>query len=176
MTDPAAQVAQEWLSTLLRHCGLVVNISTALPEAALTRLNHFGGYWLTLAAADMTAEQQALLLDNNGQVLDALQYLVNATLNLSHRGDGQAAYTVELSGFREQRYLELAQMAEDVAQEVRQTGAAVAMVPLPPAERRLIHMLLAEAEDLETHSQGQEPQRCLVVGPKQTEGTASVVD
>jgi spoIIIJ-associated protein len=175
MTDPAAQ-AQEWLSTLLRHCGLALDVSTALPEAASTRLNHFGGYWLTLADENLSAEQQDVLLANNGHVLDALQYLVNATLNLGQTGEGQAAYTVELAGFREQRYLELAQMAEDVAQEVRQTGAEVAMTPLPPAERRLIHMLLAEAEDLETHSRGQEPQRCLVVGPKHSQSSASAVD
>lgn len=151
---------------MLSYCGLSVAIETDLPEAALTRLKQFGGHWLTLDEKTLSAAQKDILIGRKGEVLDAMQYLVNATLNLGQAATGQAAYTIELSGFREQRYLQLAQMAEDVAQTVRQTGQEVAMDPLPPAERRLIHMLLGEAEDLETHSQGQEPQRCLVVGPK----------
>lgn len=168
MTDSSsAQVAQQWLSTLLSHFSLEVPISTTPPASAQTRLKDFGGHWLTLDSQGLSEPQLQSLMGEKGAVLDAMQYLVNATLNLGQNSSSQAAYTVELLGRREQRYLALAQMADDVAAQVRETGEEVAMMPLPPAERRLIHTILGESEDLQTYSHGQEPQRCLVVGPKQ---------
>jgi spoIIIJ-associated protein len=162
----SAQVAQQWLETLLNHFSLDVPISTIPPDTAQTRLKDFGGHWLTLETEGLSKTQVQCLMGERGEVLDAMQYLVNATLNLGQDSSSQAAYTVELLGRREQRYLQLAQMADDVAAQVRETGQEVAMTPLPPAERRLIHTILGEAEDLQTYSRGQEPHRCLVVGPK----------
>jgi spoIIIJ-associated protein len=168
----SAQVAQQWLSTLLNHFSLEVPISTTPPESAQARLKDFGGHWLTLDAQGLSEAQVQSLMGENGAVLDAIQYLVNATLNLGQDSSSQAAYTVELLGRREQRYLQLAQMTDDVAVQVRETGQEVAMMPLPPAERRLIHTILGESEDLQTYSRGQEPQRCLVVGPKQPDASS----
>jgi spoIIIJ-associated protein len=174
MADPSsAQVAQQWLSQLLNYCSLDVSISITPPDCAQTRLKDFGGHWLTLDSQGLDESQLQSLMGEKGVVLDAMQYLVNATLNLGQDSSSQAAYTVELLGRREQRYLELAQMADDVAAQVRGTGEEVAMMPLPPAERRLIHTILGESEDLQTYSRGQEPQRCLVVGPKQPPDASS---
>jgi spoIIIJ-associated protein len=170
MADPQAKAAEDWLKSVLSHCGLPISVSTDPPDAALSRLNHFGGHWLTLNEGDFSTEQRDIILGEQGKILDAMQYLVNATLNLGQDSTAQAAYTVELAGYRERRYLALAQMAEDVAAQVRQTGEEVEMSPLPPAERRLIHTLL-ESSDLVTFSRGQEPQRRLVVGPKLSDGT-----
>lgn len=172
MTDSSsAKVAQEWLKTLLSHFSLNVSIDTAAPQVALTHLKHFGGQWLTLDGEGLSSDQIQSLMGENGTVLDAIQYLVNATLNLGQEAPSQSAYTVELMGYREQRYLQLANLADEVATQVRATGQEVAMVPLPPAERRLIHTILGESEDLQTYSRGQEPQRCLVVGPKLPEAS-----
>jgi spoIIIJ-associated protein len=165
--NSSAQTAQQWLSTLLNHFSLDASIHTTPPQAAQTRLKDFGGHWLTIDEEGLSPEQVQCLVGENGAVLDAIQYLVNATLNLGQDSASQAAYTVELLGRREQRYLQLADMADEVAAQVRETGQEVAMMPLPPAERRLIHTILGELEDLQTYSRGQEPQRCLVVGPKQ---------
>jgi spoIIIJ-associated protein len=170
--NPSAKAAQEWLSTLLSHLSLTVTIDTSVPETALTRLKHFGGQWLTLDAQGLSTEQVQSLMGNNGAGLDAIQYLVNATLNLGQESSSQAAYTVELLGYREQRYLQLADMADEVAAQVRETGQEIAMMPLPPAERRLIHTILGESEELQTYSRGQEPQRCLVVGLKPLEASS----
>jgi spoIIIJ-associated protein len=164
--NASAQAAQQWLSTLLSHFSIDAPIDTTPPQSAQTRLKQFGGQWLTLDAEGLSADQVQSLMGNHGSTLDAIQYLVNATLNLGQDASSQAAYTVELLGHREQRYLQLAQLADDVAAQVRETGLEVAMNPLPPAERRLIHTILGEAEDLQTYSRGQEPQRCLVVGLK----------
>jgi spoIIIJ-associated protein len=169
MADPQVKTAEDWLKSVLSYCGLPISVSSNAPEQVLTRLHQFGGNWFTLDETALSAEQTDILLGESGRTLDAIQYLVNATLNLSRESTEHVVYTVELAKYRQGRYLELAQMAEEVAAQVRQTGAEVEMSPLPPAERRLIHTLLGDAPDLETHSHGQEPQRRLVVGPKVSE-------
>jgi spoIIIJ-associated protein len=166
MADSQVKTAEDWLKSVLSYCGLPISVSSHPPEQVLARLHQFGGNWFTLDETALSPEQIEALLGESGKTLDALQYLLNATLNLSRDSAEHVVYTVELAGHRECRYLELAQMAEDVAAQVRETGAEVAMSPLPPAERRLIHTLLGDEPDLETHSHGQEPQRRLVVGPK----------
>lgn len=163
MADPSGRAGQEWLQKLLTLCDIPTNVEEGVPKAAADRLQAFGGHWLTLDHHALSAEQRAVFLADNGKVLDAIQYLINATLHLTQ--DAQDVYTVELEGFREHRYLELLEMAEQVAEQVRAAGAEVEMDPLSPAERRLIHTILGNAPDLETFSRGQEPQRRLVVCP-----------
>jgi spoIIIJ-associated protein len=166
MADLQIKAAEEWLRSVLGYCDLSTSVLKTPPEAVTSRLHQFGGQWLTLDHTLLSDRQIEVLTAENHKVLDALQYLVNATLNLGVETAEKTAYTVELMGCREQRYLELAQMAEDVAQQVRSSGAAVEMTPLPAAERRLIHTLLSEEADLETFSRGQEPERRLVVEPQ----------
>lgn len=166
MADLQLQAAQDWLHTLFDHCGLSATVSAERPSS-MERLNNLGGHWLVLDQSTLSEAQVSALTGPKGEVLDALQYLVNATLNLGKDTAEQVAYTVDLAGCRERRYLELVQMAETAAAQVRSTGEEVPMQPLPPAERRFIHTLLSEVPDLETYSRGQEPQRHLVVAPKQ---------
>jgi spoIIIJ-associated protein len=167
MADSQMKVAEEWLKSVLGYCDLSTSVLTTPPEAVTSKLHQFGGQWLILDHTLCSEPQLEVLTAENYKVLDALQYLVNATLNLGIETAEKTAYTIELMGCREQRYLQLAQMAEDVAQQVRASGTSIAMSPLPAAERRLIHTLLSEEADLETFSRGQEPERCLVVEPKQ---------
>jgi spoIIIJ-associated protein len=158
--------AVEWLKSALLLCGLPPEVKAVPPETIMPKLQRFGGSWLVLEDSLLTAQQAEALAGENHKLLDALQYLMNATLNLGQEAADKTAYTVEFSGYREQRYLQLSQMAEEVTQQVRQTGAAVEMTPLPAAERRLIHTLLSEEADLETFSRGQDPERRLIVEPK----------
>jgi spoIIIJ-associated protein len=163
MADSPGKAGQEWLQKLLAFCDIAVGVDEGMPPAAADRLQAVGGHWLTLDHQALSEAQRAVFLADNGKVLDAMQYLINATLHLTQ--DVQDVYTVELEGFRERRYLELLEMAEQVAEQVRAAGAEVEMDPLPPAERRLIHTILGDAPDLSTFSRGQEPQRRLVVCP-----------
>jgi spoIIIJ-associated protein len=171
MADLQIKVAEEWLRSVLGYCDLSTSVSNKPPEAVTSKLHQFGGQWLILDHTLFSDQQIEVLTAENHKVLDALQYLVNATLNLGIETAEKTAYTIELMGCREQRYLQLAQMAEDVARQVRESGTAVEMSPLPAAERRLIHTLLSEEADLETFSRGQEPERCLVVEPRSKTST-----
>ncbi len=169
MTEEQAALGKEWILSLFDLLGITAEVDVAPPAEIAQVLHGFGGDWLTLDATHFSADQLELFLAGNGDVLDAIQYLINATLNLGKEKAAQSAYTVELAAHRTKRYLTLAQMAQEVAAKVRETQQEVEMPPLPPAERRLIHTLLAEQSDLATESRGQEPHRCLVVSFAQPE-------
>ena len=154
---------QQWLVMLLKQCGLAADVSTEQPEAALNQLNRFGGCWLTVAAESLSPQQIEALIGHEGLVLDAIQYLLNSTLNLGQTQEAQEAYTVELADFRTQHYLELADLACRSADELRQTGGEYEMPKLSAAERRLVHTVLGDVEDLETVSRGEGIERRLVI-------------
>jgi spoIIIJ-associated protein len=122
-----------------------------------------GSCWLTIPDDALSAEQLHILLGDEGQVLDSIQYLINSTLNIGQPKELQHAYTVELNSYRAKRQLELQAMAEAAAKQVRETGKEFEMVALSAAERRQLHTLLKSFGDLETYSRGQEPDRRLVV-------------
>ena len=158
--------AEEWLKSVLLYCDVSMPIRTTPPETVESQLHQFGGSWLVLDETQLSSQQLEAFAQEDYRLLDALQYLMNATLNLGQDADQKVAYTLEISGYREQRYLQLSEMANEVVSQVRELGKAVEMRPLPAAERRLIHTLLSEEPDLHTFSLGQEPERRLVVEPK----------
>lgn len=119
--------------------------------------------WLEISAADLSETQLELLLGREGATLDALQFLLNTTMNLQSEMDNQRAYTLELAGYRQKRREELARIAWDAASQVRQSGEEFVFGSLSAAERRQIHVLLQDEPDLDTFSRGKEPERRLVV-------------
>jgi spoIIIJ-associated protein len=150
---------QQWLEELLKLAKLSAVIH-ATDEA--TPQDDRPNYWLTIEPKNLSTQQTQILTGPDGAVLDAIQYLANSILNLGQE-EQQAVYTVELNGYRRQRQEELLALANQAAQQVRATGQAVEMRSLSAAERRQVHTFLKECEDLETQSQGQEPDRRLVV-------------
>lgn len=154
MSDTKLQRGQQWLEDLMKLGGL--------PSKVEVKENG-EGYWLTVDATHLTSEQISILIGSNGRVLDSIQYLANSILNISKSEEEQAAYTVELNGYRLQRQEELHQRAAEVAQRVRESGEECEIASLSSAERRQMHTFFKEAEDLETFSRGQEPDRRLVV-------------
>jgi len=152
---------QLWLTSLLQLASLP---STA--EAEPIEAHEDGSCWLTIGASALTPEQISALLGTQGEVLDSIQYLINTTLNMGRAEDQQQPYTIELASYRARRQVELKNMAEQAAQQVRQTGEEFEMTALSSAERRQVHTFLKPYEDLETSSRGQEPDRRLVVRRK----------
>jgi spoIIIJ-associated protein len=153
MSDRKAERGQQWLEQLLALAGLPANVAAELKES----------YWLSIDETPLSEEQIATFIGSQGKVLDAMQYLVNTTVNLGQPPDEQAAYTVELNGYRVEREQQLQSMSREAAETVRQTGEEVEMPALSAAERRQVHTILKECSDLETYSRGQEPHRRLVV-------------
>lgn len=149
--------AKAWLEQLLKLGGISSNVVPSEVEDA---------YWLTIEDTSLPPEQIAKLIGANGEGLDAMQYLVNTILNLGKEEGARTAYTVELNGYRSRRYQELRALAENTAAQVRQTGIELEIKSLSSVERRLIHNILKDSEDIETYSQGTEPDRRLVIKMK----------
>ena len=165
MSTQHLQQGQQWLEALLTKAGFPTQVMVEQPDPATMNLESLDDNWLTIKADELSAEQIQHLLGPEGQVLDAIQYLINTILNLGLSPEQQGAYTVELGNYRAHRYAELVAMAERIANEARQTGNEVEMADLSGAERRLIHTVLKRSPDLETFSRGQEPDRRLVIRP-----------
>ena len=154
------QRGQQWLEELLLLSKLPTQVKATNSDALQ---DDRPSYWLTIDQTQLTPEQIQILIGPEGIVIDAIQYLANSILNLGQGEEQQAVYTIELDGYRRRRQEELQALADYAAQKVRETGEEFEMKSLSSAERRQIHTLLKECEDLETQSRGQEPDRRLVV-------------
>jgi spoIIIJ-associated protein len=73
---------------------------------------------------------------------------------------------IDANGYRERRAEALRAEADDAADEALRSGEAVELDPLPPFERRIVHEYLRDRGDVATHSEGDEPDRFLVISPR----------
>lgn len=158
-TQSPMQRGQQWIEQLLTLLRIETSVTTQEQEDS---------FWLTIDEKNLTPEQIEILTGPNGQVLDAIQYLLNTTLNIAQPTDVQASYTIELNQYRVRREAVLREMVAKAVQTVQETGEAYEMKGLSSAERRQVHNLLKEYEDLESFSRGQEPDRRLVVHRRET--------
>lgn len=161
---PSQERGQQWLAQVLQLAGLDVELVTEMVE-----VDDEHNCWLTIVADRLSSKQKAALLGDRGQVLDSLQYLANATLNIGQVEDAQGAYILELEGYRKNRIQQLQAITEEAVAAVRETGQDFEIKSLSSAERREVHGLLKHYPDLENFSRGQEPDRRLVVRLKSTE-------
>lgn len=113
---------------------------------------------------NITGRDTGLLLNEGGELLDALQHLLNQALGRTLGKDERIVCDVE--GFRAGREAELRAMALHAAQRVRATAAAFVFGPMDASERRVIHLSLSNEEDLQTESIGEGNARRLRVSPK----------
>ncbi|MEP6892707.1 MAG: RNA-binding cell elongation regulator Jag/EloR [Gaiellaceae bacterium] len=112
----------------------------------------------TLGGADL-----GLLIGRRGQTIDALQYLANA---LAHRRGSERRVVVDAAGYRDRRETALHAMAQRTAERATATGSAVALEPMTAVERKVVHEFLKEDPEVETTSEGSEPNRYVVVLPR----------
>ncbi|MDJ1177106.1 protein jag [Roseofilum capinflatum] len=150
---------QQWLEDLLKKMGL----ATAVRVEVIEGWSGQETSWLIIDPSPLSASQIEQLVGTGGESLDAIQYLINAILNLGQDREEQGSFTLELNGYRHQRQQEVQKMAEVAAYTVRQTAIEYEMKALSSAERREVHQFLQSYEDLETESVGKEPHRRLIV-------------
>jgi spoIIIJ-associated protein len=103
------------------------------------------------------------LIGRRGQTIDAVQHLAQRIV--FHEGPSDVRVVIDADGYRERRAESLRADADDAADEVLRTGRPVELDPMPASERRVVHEHLRERGDVETHSEGEEPERRLVVSP-----------
>jgi spoIIIJ-associated protein len=103
------------------------------------------------------------LIGRRGQTIDAVQHLAQRIV--FRGGESRTRVVIDADGYRERRMRALHEDADDAADEALQTGEAVELVPMTAAERRVVHEHLRDREDVRTHSEGEEPERYLVISP-----------
>ena len=111
------------------------------------------------------AETMGLLIGRRGETLDAMQYLVSLVANKNRKEEGYIRVTLDTEGYRSRREETLKRLARKNAQQVRQTGRPVSMEPMNPYERRILHSALQGFSGVTTHSEGEEPNRHVVITP-----------
>jgi spoIIIJ-associated protein len=106
-----------------------------------------------------------LLIGRHGQTIDAVQYLANA---VAHRrlGGERRPVVVDASGYRARREAALESIARRAAERAAATGQEVALEPMTAVERKVVHELLKDDPEVETESDGTEPNRYVVVIPR----------
>lgn len=114
-------------------------------------------------------ERDQYLIGRDGDVLASIQYMVARMLRAGLREDSMPRVEVDVAGFRESRNEELRELARDLMDEARQTGGEAVSDPLPAAERRVIHLEVAEAPGLTTVTIGEGEFKRVVVRPGEPE-------
>jgi spoIIIJ-associated protein len=111
------------------------------------------------------AETMGLLIGRRGETLDAMQYLVSLVANKNRKDESYTRITLDTEGYRSRREETLKRLARKNATQVRQTGRPVTMEPMNPYERRILHSALQGFSGVTTHSEGEEPNRYVVITP-----------
>ncbi|MDE6896782.1 MAG: protein jag [Lachnospiraceae bacterium] len=114
---------------------------------------------------DLSGDDMGVLIGKRGQTLDSLQYLVSLVVNKD--GEEYVRVKVDTENYRQRRKDTLENLAKNISFKVKRTGRTVTLEPMNPYERRVIHSALQNDKFVETHSEGEEPFRRVVVALKE---------
>jgi spoIIIJ-associated protein len=114
-------------------------------------------------AASVEGEDLGLLIGRRGQTIDAVQLLC---YRVAFRGRGdRKRVSVDAAGYRERRRETVERQADRAAERALETGKEIELEPMSATERKIVHDRLADRSGLETFSEGEEPERCVIVAP-----------
>ncbi len=113
---------------------------------------------------ELVGEDMGVLIGKRGQTLDSLQYLTSLVANRD--SDGYVRVKLDTENYRKRRKATLENLAKNMAYKVKRTRKDVTLEPMNPYERRVIHAALQKDRYVETHSEGDEPYRRVVISLK----------
>ncbi len=145
------------LESLLRYMDVEATVAPRAPETA------GDGIGLTEAVLDVEGDDLGILIGRRGQTLASLQYIVN--LIVSKKTNRRVAFAVDVDGYRRRREEALVGLAKRTAARVRGTGRSVTLEPMPPNERRIVHLALAADPSVLTVSIGEGDARKVAITP-----------
>lgn len=117
-----------------------------------------------LIDVELKGDEMGILIGKRGQTLDSLQYLTNLAIN--KHSDQYYKVKVDTEDYRKRRRDTLENLAKNIAYKVKRTKRSVALEPMNPFERRIIHSALQNDKYVTTFSEGEEPYRHVVVALK----------
>ncbi|MBE5928001.1 MAG: protein jag [Lachnospiraceae bacterium] len=110
---------------------------------------------------NLDGTDMGILIGKRGQTLDSLQYLVSLVVNKESKS--YIKVKLDTENYRERRKETLENLAKNIAHKVKRTRRNVVLEPMNPYERRIIHSTLQSDKYVDTHSEGEEPYRKVVV-------------
>lgn len=146
---------REFLETLLMKMGL---------EAKVVESDTEEGKKL-----DVKGEELAALIGRHGETMEALQYLVNIIGMRYDRSLGtgkRTRYVLDIENYRLRREEQLKDLAIRVAEKAIREQKEMVLQPMPSSERRIIHMIVLELKGVSSYSEGNEPNRKVVISPE----------
>jgi spoIIIJ-associated protein len=153
--DRLDEIAQDMLMDVLELMGIEGEVSVRSVDADADSPN---------VLLDVEGEDLGVLIGRRGDTLGALQYLL--TLMVQRRLKRWARVTVDVAHYRDRQEAVLRSKALRMAERVQRAHTPIAMEPMPPNERRLVHLALSEHPDVTTHSIGIGEDRRVVVSPR----------
>ena len=113
----------------------------------------------------VTGSDCGAAIGRHGETLEAITYMTNLIAN--KHSDQRVHVHLDVGGYRKHREQILKNLADKAASRVKRSGRKVVMEPMTPSERRIVHSYLQGIKGVTTHSEGEEPSRCVVVTPEE---------
>lgn len=141
--------AIEFLDNVFDAMGMKVIIKTILTDEN------------TSLDIDLEGDNMGILIGKRGQTLDSLQYLTSLVVN--KESENYVRVKIDTENYRKRRKDTLEKLAHNISYKVKRTRRPVALEPMNPYERRIIHSALQNDKYVSTHSEGDEPYRKVVI-------------
>ncbi len=151
------EVALDIVKTLLGKMNVQANITATLSEP-----DDMTGKRINII--EINGEDLGVLIGQRGETLNSIQYITR--LMAAHKMHRRADFVVDVSQYRQRREQALTAMANRTAGKVIKRNSPVTLEPMPPNERRIIHMALRNHEEVYTHSVGEGSKRKIRISPK----------
>jgi spoIIIJ-associated protein len=150
--EEAVEIVREILEDVVDAVGVEASIEVAEVDGVVT--------------GRIDGEDVALLIGRHGQTIDALQHIAFRAALQQDALEREQRVVIDVQGYRARRSEALAVQADEAAEAALGSGGPVALEPMSASERREVHERLRERGDVDTHSEGEEPERRLVVSPR----------
>jgi spoIIIJ-associated protein len=152
--EEQAEVAEEFVAGLLERMGFPADLDHALVDGVM--------YVDVLGGQD--SEGMGLLIGRHGQTLDSLQELMRGAVQ--RRLEARCRVILDVEDYRKRRRSQLVDRAREAARRVKKTGKHERMEPMTSFERKVVHDAAGEVDGVETSSEGEEPERRVVIRRK----------
>ena len=149
--ESVEEIAREFLNKVFEAMELTVKLDINVEESEKENT----------VSINILGDDMGILIGKRGQTLDSLQYLVSLVIN--KESDKFNRVKLDTENYRERRKATLENLAKNIAIKVKRTKRAVALEPMNPYERRIIHSALQNDKFCTTRSEGEEPFRHVVV-------------
>jgi spoIIIJ-associated protein len=143
------EVFEDFLDAIASALQLDADISVEYDDGVLT--------------GRLLGQDLGLFIGRHGQTIDAVQHLAQRIVLTG--GETGLRVLVDAGGYRARRAKALRAQADDAVEEALRADRPVELDPMPALERRVVHEHLRDCEEIETYSEGTEPERYLVIAP-----------